>query len=227
LKVYIEQEFKELLEVLETDASEKIREEMGDLIFLLLFTAEIARDQGDFSIGDVLEGVRKKMVRRHPHVFGDVETDDISQIKENWKKIKSREKRMSPGESLAETLPRHLPTLLQAQWVVRKAAEAGLKSNGPREILEALDRETTRIREFLCNNSRAVPKGELGELFFVLMDLCRASRVNPEALAQEFILLFIRRCQYVERSLQSQNESVREASPGALAGLWQEAKKAE
>jgi len=227
LKVYLEQEFKELLEVLEKDAAEKIQEEMGDLIFLLLFTAEIARDRGDFSIGDVLEGVKKKMIRRHPHVFGDLKTDDISQIKKNWKEIKAREKLRSPGESLAETMPRHLPLLLQVQWTVRKAAETGLRWPNPLEVLDRLDQETAMIGGSLGNNSRTVARYELGELFFAFIDLCRSSNVNPEELVREFVSRFIARCQYVERSVQSQNRSVREASAEALACLWQKAKEEE
>ena len=227
LKVYLEQEFQELMEVLENDAPEKIQEEMGDLIFLLLFTAEIARDRGDFSIGDVLEGVKKKMIRRHPHVFGDLETDDIAQIKENWKEIKAKEKLLSPGESLADNMPRHLPPLLQAQWAVRKAAEAGLKGNSPLEVLDKLDQGTARIRESLANNSGVVARNELGELFFALVHLCRSSDVNPEEVVREFVSRFITTCQYVERSLQSQNKTVREASPEELAGYWQKAKEEE
>lgn len=227
LKVYLEQEFQELMEVLEKGAPEKIQEEMGDLIFLLLFTAEIARDRGDFSIGDVLEGVKKKMIRRHPHVFGDLETDDISQIKENWKEIKAKEKMLSPGQSLADTMPRHLPPILQAQWAVRKAAEAGFTWNSPLEVLDALDQETARIRESLAKNSRGAARDELGELFFAFVRLCGSSDVNPEDVVREFVLRFITRCQYVERSLQSQDKTVREASPEALACLWQKAKEEE
>jgi len=227
LKVYLEQEFQELMEVLEKDAPEKIQEEMGDLVFLLFFTAEIARDRGDFSIGDVLEGVKKKMIRRHPHVFGDLETDDISQIKENWKEIKAKEKLLSPGESLADNMPRHLTPLLQAQWVVRKAAEAGFNRNSPLEALDELDRGTARIRESLPDNSGEVVKYELGELFFGFVQLCRSSDVNPEEVVRESISRFITRCQHVERSLKSENKSIRETSPEALACYWQKAKQEE
>jgi len=227
LKVYLEQEFQELMEVLEKGAPEKVQEEMGDLVFLLLFTAEIARDRGDFSIGDVLEGVQKKMIRRHPHVFGDLDTDDIAQIKKNWREIKAKEKLLSPGDSLADTIPRHLTPLLQAQWAARKAVEAGFDRNSPLEVLDRIDRGTARIRESLADKSRGVAKDEFGELFFALIQLCRSSEVNPDEVVRQFVLRFITRCQYVERSLQRENKTVRDASPEELACYWQKAKQAE
>jgi len=116
LKVYIQQECQELMEALEKKSPEKAQEEMGDVIFLLLFFAEIARDKGDFSIGDVLENVKNKMVGRHPHVFEKRHVNGISEIRENWQKIKTREKNFClpahPQRKASPTSSRLTPCLL-------------------------------------------------------------------------------------------------------------------
>jgi len=184
MKHYLQQEFQELMEALEKKSPEKTQEEMGDLIFLLLFCAEIARDEGDFSIGDVLENVIKKMVGRHPHVFESREVNDISEIRENWKEIKEKEKVAASQRTLQEKLPRHLPVLLQAYWVSRR-----LRDNmSPLKVVGKLGEEITKLKEELVAENQETVKQCLGDMFLDLVNLSRFIRINPETLIQESFL---------------------------------------
>jgi MazG family protein len=184
LKHYLHQEFQELMEALDKKSPEKTQEEMGDLIFLLLFCAEIARDEGDFSIGDVLENVKKKMVGRHPHVFEGREVNNISEIRENWKEIKEKEKIVVSQRTLKEKLPRHLPALLQAYWVSRRLRD----STPPLKVVGKLEEEITKLKEELVVENQEMIKQCLGDIFLDLVNLSRFIRVNPETLIRESLL---------------------------------------
>ena len=184
LKHYLHQEFQELMEALEKKSPEKIQEEMGDLIFLLLFCAEIARDEGDFSIGDVLENVKKKMVGRHPHVFEGREVNNIFEIRENWQEIKEKEKVVASQRSLKEKLPRHLPVLLQAYWLSKRLRD----STSPLKAVEKMEAETTKLKKGLVDENQEMVKQCLGDFFLDLVNLSRFIKVSPEVLIRESLL---------------------------------------
>ncbi len=192
LKHYLHQEFQELMEALDKKSPEKTQEEMGDLIFLLLFCAEIARDEGDFSIGDVLENVKKKMIGRHPHVFEGREVNDISEIKENWKEIKEKEKVVASQRTLQEKLPRHLPVLLQAYWVSRKVNE--MSNDDRKTSLALMEDMTTAMKELterLAPENHNATKQCLGDLFFKLVELSVFLKINPEEVLKESLQRFL------------------------------------
>jgi len=199
LKSYLQQEFQELMDALNKKASEEIQEEIGDLLFLLLFIAEVARDQGDFSIEDVLDTVKEKMIRRHPHIFGDLKTDDVFQIRKNWKKIKAREKLLHSRQSLMERIPRHLNPLLQAYWAIRKASEIGPDRNSPIKVVDQLAQEMEKLRGVVAQGNQRKARCQLGVLFLVLINLSLFFEVNPEKLIQESLNQFI---QHFENTLQ-------------------------
>jgi len=184
LKHYLHQEFQELMEALDKKSPEKTQEEMGDLIFLLLFCAEIARDEGYFSIGDVLENIKKKMVGRHPHVFEGREVNNISEIRENWKEIKEKEKVIASQRTLQEKLPRHLPALLQSYWVSRRLRD----STSHLKVVEKLEEEMTKLKGELVAENQEMVKQCLGNIFLDLVNLSRFIKVNPEALVRESLL---------------------------------------
>jgi Protein containing tetrapyrrole methyltransferase domain and MazG-like (predicted pyrophosphatase) domain len=184
MKHYLQQEFQELMEALEKKSPEKTQEEMGDLIFLLLFCAEIARDEGDFSIGDVLENVKKKMIGRHPHVFEGREVNNISEIKENWKEIKEKEKVVASQRTLQEKLPRHLPALLQAYWVSRRLGDG----TSPLKVMKKMETEIRKLKKELVAENQETIKQCLGHIFLDLVSLGQFIKVNPEVLIRESLL---------------------------------------
>jgi tetrapyrrole methylase family protein / MazG family protein len=184
LQYYLQQEFQELMEALEKKSPERAQEEMGDLIFLLLFCAEIARDEGEFSIGDVLENVKKKMVGRHPHVFEGREVNNVSEIKDNWKEIKEKEKVVASKRTLQEKLPRHLPALLQAYWASKRLRDGV----SPLKVIEKMEEDITKLKnEFLAENQEAITH-RLGDIFLDLVNLSQFIKVSPESLLRESLL---------------------------------------
>ena len=181
IQEYLKQEFSELKKALDKKSPEETREEMGDVLFLLLFMGEIARDEGYFTIEDVLEGAKEKLIRRHPHVFGDVTTDDISEIKQNWKEIKAQEKLLLSRQSLVEKVPRHLSPLLQALWVIRKAGEEGwLNGEDPVSVVGQMQDSIQKTHDLIDQGAQDKVTHQLGELFIHLVLLCRLLEVNPE-----------------------------------------------
>ena len=192
LKTYLHQEFQELTEALDKNSLEKTREEMGDLLFILLFISEIAREQGEFSIEDVLEQVKEKMIGRHPHVFGDVNTNDVSEIRKNWKEIKAREKLLASRKTLMEKIPRHLPALLQAYWVSGRINKMSNGKRPPRETVEKITQEMEELKKKLADENSEPAKERLGDLLFSLVNLSRRLNVNPEALLRAAIQRFLR-----------------------------------
>ena len=188
LQHYLHQEFQELMEALDKKSPEKTQEEMGDLIFLLLFCAEIARDKGDFSIGDVLENVKKKMVGRHPHVFENRHVNDIAEIRVNWKEIKAKEKVVASQRTLQEKLPQHLPALLQAYWVSRRSGD----SLSPLKVMGKMEAELKKLRkEFVAEKQETIAEC-LGDIFLDLVSLSQFMKVNPEVLIRKSLLKRVR-----------------------------------
>lgn len=185
LKRYLLEEPHELAEAIDENDPEKIQEEIGDALFLLLFAAEVACDLGYFSIDDVLEGIREKMIRRHPHVFGDDQAKDIPAIRENWKLIKEEEKRAHGSASLRDRIPRHLSSCLRAYWAMGKLRETEPGSRRVKEGAAALKSRAAALEQTLGLMGGEETRRQLGRMFLDLIGLCRGLSVNPEQRIEE------------------------------------------
>jgi tetrapyrrole methylase family protein/MazG family protein len=193
LTKYVRQEFQELSEALDAKAPEHIQEEMGDLIFLLVFLAEIARERGHFSIDDVFDQIKKKMIGRHPHVFGEVEASEIWEIKDNWKKIKAQEKLRASTKTLAEKIPRHLDPLQQAMWVVRNVEKMDMIDTDSLETLCSIEAGIGDLRTALEEGDHESVDIDLGKLFFSLVRLSRMTGVNPDTVLKKEVREVLKR----------------------------------
>ncbi|HNR11776.1 MAG TPA: MazG nucleotide pyrophosphohydrolase domain-containing protein [Thermodesulfobacteriota bacterium] len=185
LTPYVHQEFEELAEALASKAPENVQEEMGDLIFLLLFVAEAAKDRGDFAIDDVFEQVQEKMVGRHPHIFGAVQATEIHEIKDNWKKIKEEEKIRLDRKTLNEKMPRHLPALQQMMWVLRTVQPDS--GGDPLTLADRIEESTTALLTAVKNGKRETVRCQAGRLFFLLVRLSLWIGSDPEVVIREEI----------------------------------------
>ncbi len=191
LTKYVHQEFQELAEALDAQAPEKIQEEMGDLFFLLLFVAEIGREKGHFSIDDVFEQVEAKMIGRHPHVFGEVTVAGVEGVKENWKKIKAQEKLRLSQQTLAERMPRNLPALQQAIWVLRNVENGGSIGDDPVAILSTMEEQVTAVRTLVSTGNQKSLKPLIGSVFFSLVAVSRLLGLEPQTILREAIQRFL------------------------------------
>ncbi len=221
LRAYIIEEAYEVVDAISGGEQEQLAGELGDLLFQIVFVAQIARERGWFDIADVCEGIHAKMVRRHPHVFGAVEVEDAAHVVRNWEAIKQRER--TRAGALAG-VPRSLPALLKALRMTEKAAALGLVwgevARPEGEVARAIAQVPALAAEALARREEQAVAAELGEALFFLADLARRLGIDPEAALQaaneEFALRF--RC--VEQGARERGRELRDLDPSERAELW-------
>jgi nucleoside triphosphate diphosphatase len=196
--------------------------ELGDLLFQVVFHARMAEEEGRFDFGDVVEAVTAKMIRRHPHVFGDDEAKaDAASQKDFWEKLKESERAAAGQTSLLDDVASALPALMRAEKLQRRASSVGFDWNDPRLVLDKLAEEA---REVLAAESQDEREDEIGDLLFVVANLARHLKVDPEAALRRTNAKFTRRFRHIETALGARMGT---ASLEEMEALWQEAKAAE
>ena len=216
---------------------EHLREELGDLLFQIVFYAQVAAERGEFDIEDVTERIHAKMVRRHPHVFGDVRVRDNEELLRNWEAMKAEEKREAGeggagGEaSLLDGVSRKAPALMEAHQLTTKAARVGFDWQNVDDIFEKLAEEVEELREAIREQREAGGEAEfarvreeVGDLLFAVTNVARHLRVEPEAALKLTNRKFRRRFRHIEESLRARGRDIQGATLEEMEGLWQEAK---
>lgn len=253
IKRYTLEETYEVLEAIDNRDWKELTGELGDLLLQVLFYAEMAQEQGSFTIDDVLDALSNKLIHRHPHVFGDVEASDSAQVLKNWEALKAEEKRKglhSSGEDL-QTRPELLldgvsskmPALQEAHKISSKAAHVGFDWPQVQGLFEKLSEETRELQEHIQElpsgslNSREKPgipqelqervEDEVGDLFFVMVNIARYLSVDPESALRKTNRKFRRRFGWLEEQLRRQGRTLEEATLDEMEALWQQAKKLE
>ncbi|MDY6856307.1 MAG: nucleoside triphosphate pyrophosphohydrolase [Thermodesulfobacteriota bacterium] len=179
MKWYLIEECYEVLDAIETESSEKLKEELGDTLFQILFIAQLSEEQGDFNIFDVIRSVKEKMIRRHPHVFKDKEAKDALDVKKIWWEIKEKEK-AKEGKSILDSIPCALPSLLKSFRILKRAAHAGYDSDKTDDVLHKFDRRIEKFKESLKSQDKDRIEDELGKVLFSLTNIGRLFEINPE-----------------------------------------------
>ncbi|MDQ3918938.1 MAG: nucleoside triphosphate pyrophosphohydrolase [Acidobacteriota bacterium] len=222
---------------------EHLREELGDLLFQIVFYAQVASERGEFTIDDVTEQIHSKMVRRHPHVFGDVKVRDNEELLRNWEALKAEEKReagASGGEgSLLEGVSRKAPALMEAHQLATKAARVGFDWQSVDDIFDKLAEEVEELREAIRAQREAGAdagsgaggeaefarvREEVGDLLFAVTNVARHLSVEPEAALKLANRKFRRRFRHIEERLRARGRDINEATLEEMEQLWQEAK---
>lgn len=242
LRTNLLEESYEALEAIDAGDFDSMREEFGDLLLQIVLHAQIASEEGRFTMTDVVQGIHDKIVRRHPHVFGDLELKDVDGVLQNWEKLKEkerrerREQRAESGEGRAEnsegkagsrekglldSVPAILPALTQAQEYQDRAARVGF--DWP-EIEGVLDKVREEIEEIKAAQNLEEVTAELGDLFFVLVNLARWRKVDAESALRETNLKFKKRFGYVEQGAKKQGRSLSDMTLEEMDALWNEAK---
>jgi len=225
LKPFLVEECYEVVDALDEGRPDKIKEELGDLLFQILFHARIAEEQGHFSIDDVITAIHEKMIRRHPHVFGDEKLATDKEVLANWEEIKKKEKGHEDRKSVLEGVPKELPSLLRAHRLQERAARVGFDWNHLNEALPKLDEEIAEFKESLKEENAGKIEEELGDLFFTLVNISRFLGVNPDEALRKTISKFIRRFRYIEEHAENAGRSLNDMSLDDMEKLWQESKK--
>ncbi len=225
LMPFLVEETYEVLEAIDDGASGHIKEELGDLLFQVVFHARLAEEMGEFGIGDVLLNISEKMIRRHPHVFGDKDLKTSQEVLIDWELMKKTEKGNSSRKSILEGVPKALPALIRAHRLQERAARVGFDWDKVDDVTAKLDEEVAEFKETLLQKDPAKMEDELGDIFFVLVNIARFVGVNPEDALRKTISKFIHRFQYVEEHAATSGRELSNMTLEEMDGLWEDAKK--
>lgn len=226
LKRYLLEEAYEVIEAIDNGSDEHLKEELGDLLLQPVFHAAIAEERGAFSMDDLLDTLADKLIRRHPHVFGDAVIKDSRAQIENWENIKKAEKGEERRSALAG-VPPHLPALLKAQKITEKAARVGFDWEHVDQVMAKVMEELHEFEEALASGDQQHTEAELGDLLFAIANLGRFLALDTEEALRKTISRFQCRFSYLEDQMHKRGISLHDASLAEMDELWEEAKRKE
>jgi tetrapyrrole methylase family protein/MazG family protein len=220
IKPYLLEETYEVMEAIDARDFNGLTDELGDLLLQPVFFAQMAAEEGRFDIADSLHAINSKLVRRHPHVFAEGDAKTADDVKRRWDEIKAEEKPRPKG--LLDGIPRATPALVEAQHIASKAAGAGFDWENVGQVFEKLDEELDELREAGTHDEI---ENEIGDLLFVMVNIARFMKVDPEQALRKTNTKFRRRFGHVEAGLAANGKSPREATVAEMEALWQDAKQ--
>jgi nucleoside triphosphate diphosphatase len=230
IKNYTIEEAYEVADAIERGDYDDLRDELGDLLLQPVYHAQMASERGLFDIGDVIEAVTTKMIRRHPHVFGPDAARDAEAAKGRWEAIKAEERARkaakrdadAPPASLLDDVPHVLPALARAEKLTRRAASVGFDWPDTAAVLEKTEEELGEVAEAIVREDKAAVTEEIGDLLFAVANLARHLGVDPEAALRDANAKFTRRFAYVEARAREETVPLAEAGLERLDGYWNE-----
>jgi tetrapyrrole methylase family protein/MazG family protein len=227
IKPYTLEETYEVLDAIDRRDWEGLAEELGDFMLQAVFYAEIAAEEGRFTIEDALDAINAKLVRRHPHVFGEESAENAGDVKRIWGEVKAAEKKEKGKveSTLLGSVPRATPALVEAQQIASKAAGVGFDWENPEQVIEKLHEELAEFDDARRNAGPAELEDELGDMLFVLVNLARFVKVDPEQALRKTNAKFRTRFGYIERKLAERGKRLQDSNIEEMEALWQEAKR--
>jgi tetrapyrrole methylase family protein/MazG family protein len=229
MSVYLIEEMYELIDAIASDNTDHIIEELGDVMFLILFILSCFQENNTFNISDVANTNAEKMIRRHPHVFGNTSADTVDDVKKRWHKIKMQEKPDQPRKSVLDAVPASLPAVIRAYRVSERAARVGFDWENIIDVVKKADEEWEEFKAELfarrpdknVNNEVSM---EFGDMLFTLVNVARFARIHPETALTHAINKFKKRFEYMEKNADEQGLSFESMSQGQFDTLWRKAK---
>jgi len=220
LKRYLIEETYEAIDAIESSDPKHIMEELGDVLLQVILHAQIASENNEFNIDDVANCINQKMVNRHPHVFSNVKVNTAEEVMVNWEKLKKEEK--PHRKDILEGIPIHLPALMKALKVSKKAAKEGFEWKDKQDLWNTLDSEFKELKEAISSGKKQDQEEELGDLLFMIVNIARWYKIDPEDVLNKGIKKFIARYSKVK---QLSKKDLKELTYKELNELWEEAKK--
>ena len=233
LKPMLVEEAYEVLDALDMDDPGELKEELGDLLFQIVFHSQIAREKNEFDLADVIDACHEKMVGRHPHVFGDANLKTSGDVLKNWEDIKAAEKGVASASlpesnrSLLDGIPSKLPALHRAHQMTAKASRVGFDWTHLEDILEKLQEESSELIQAQQASDPEIIAEEVGDLLFVAVNAARFLGVDPETALRRSNEKFDRRFRYIESSVKKQGRELKDTSLEEMDALWNEAKSTQ
>ncbi len=226
LKPYVIEEAYEVVDAIDRDDRASLLEEIGDLLLQAVFITELTREEGTFDVYDSITAIHDKLVRRHPHVFGDVVAHDAEQVLVNWEKLK-RDERQAENKSVLSGVPQSMPALLKASRLTEKAARVGFDWRRTEDVFDKLDEEMAELREAVASGETSKMEDEIGDLLFTIANIARKVNVNAEEALQSTNRKFMRRFESMESQVREQGRNLDQLDLEEMDHLWDEAKAAE
>jgi MazG family protein len=216
-----------LADAVESAQTSRTCEELGDVLFQVLFIAEIYRDQGVFDLEEVIRRITEKMIRRHPHVFGSDRVESTEAIRRRWHEIKQQERSKVPQESLLDSVPVRLPALMRAYRLSERAARSGLDWPDIDGVIQKAEEEWGEFRQALRSADKSEAEIEFGDVLFTLTNVARFARIHPETALAKSVKKFEWRFRALEKRIAARGVSIETLSPAELDRVWEEVKQTE
>lgn len=223
LKPYLVEETYEVYDAIESGDMKELKEELGDLLYQIYAHSEIASETSSFTIDDVAEGITNKLIRRHPHVFGDENIDNPAGVKVRWEEIKKTEKK--ERSSVLDGVPRHLPALVMAHRVQDKVSHVGFDWEKIDDAISKIDEEIGEFKEAVKLEDKDKIVDEAGDILFSLVNVLRFKKIDAEDALRKTIDKFTGRFRYIESKAREAGRNMKEMSLEELDVLWEESKK--
>jgi len=217
------EEVYELLDAIETGNTQDVCEELGDVLFQVFFMAELYKEMNHFDIYDSAHINTEKMIRRHPHVFGDVETGNTGEIRKRWNKIKMLEKNKGTA-SVLDSVPAKLPALMRAYRISQRAAATGFDWDNISSVMKKVKEELLEFESAFLRKKKDEVSMEFGDILFTLVNVARFARIHPETSLTSSIKKFEKRFRFMEKTLSARGSKIENLTPDEMKLLWEEAK---
>jgi MazG family protein len=219
--IYLIEEMYELADAIESNRAEDVREELGDVLFHIVFIARLFQETGQFSIYDVAREITDKMIRRHPHVFGTVRVDNTETVRHNWHKIKQDEKKPGKKTSVIDSVPKRLPALMRTYQICERTARSGLDLKDAESLLQQLESELNDLKQALKGNEEDRISEEFGNLLFDLVNLARSLKIHPETALSGALKTFEKRFRQMEKRVSESGINFDSLSQVEIRQIWQ------
>lgn len=220
LKDHLIEEAYETIEAIDNNNFEELKKELGDVLLQVVFHSIMGNEKNEFTMEDVIQTIQQKMIRRHPHVFGDIDADNPEEVSQNWENIKMQEGK----KSVLEGIPKQLPALIRAHRMQEKAANVGFDWPEKEQVWQKLEEELDEFKESLETNDQEMQQAEFGDLLFSLVNIGRNYNLISEDSLRTTNRKFVERFQYIEEQLQENGQDITETSLQEMDHYWEEAK---
>ena len=221
---FIEETY-EVCEAIDDEDTEHLKEELGDVLLQVVFHAQMEKEKGVFDMDDVADGICKKLIFRHPHIFGDVTVGSTDEILSNWDDLKRKEKHQETDTQALESVAKSLPSLIRAEKLQKKAAKVGFDWDNVKDALDKVQEELDEVRRAIDGDGD--PEEEIGDLLFASVNVARHLKIDPEAAAEKTCNKFVSRFAEMERQATAAGKKLADLSLSELDALWDSAKHEE
>ncbi len=222
LTEFIIEEAWELVDAIKRGDQDEIKKELGDFLLQVIFICQIKKEKGEFDFYDVIESTVKKLIERHPHVFGEKKMGSSNEVLENWENFKKNER-----EGLLSNLSENLPSLLSAYKITTIVSRVGFDFESASSALSKIEEELSELRKAVERKDKEKIEDEIGDILFSIVNFSRLSGINPEIALKKTNEKFKRRFEYIERRLKEEGKSLKESNLEEMDRLWEESKEAE